>query len=263
MSHERKFRVLVVDDEAPARARIRSFLAAEKDFELVGECARGGEAVEAIRREKPDLVFLDVQMPRMDGFGVCEAVGAEAMPLVVFATAFDQHAVRAFEVHALDYLLKPFDRTRFQKALDRARRQLQGRDPASHRDELRAVLAEWRASAPPDHLLLKVDGRLLLLQPSEVDWVEAEGNYVRFHVGAQAHLARETLTECESRLPAGHFVRISRSVVVNARRIREVEPLFHGDAAVLLRDGKRLTLTRNYRESFEAFLHRAPPAAQA
>jgi two-component system LytT family response regulator len=248
-------RALVVDDEAPARSRLRAFLREEPGWELVGECTNGEQALEAIRRERPDLVFLDIRMPRLDGFGVVERLGEDEMPLVVFTTAYDEYAVKAFEVHALDYLLKPFDRERFSRTLARARGRRGAGEGGKLRAEIQSVLLELRGgSACPDRVALKVDGRLVFVRYDEVDWVEAEGNYVKFHLGSVGHLVRETLTWCEQQLPSPRFLRISRSAIVNTDRIREVQPLFSGDQAVLLRDGTKLTLSRNYRERLEPYL---------
>lgn len=248
----RSLRVLLVDDEAPARARLRRFLQAEPDVTLLAECCHGGEAVDAIRRERPDAVFLDVQMPRLDGFAVCAAIGPEHMPPVVFVTAFDQYALRAFEVCAVDYLLKPFDQARFRRTLDRLR-QRRATPTGPGGPDLQALLQALRAQAnPPDRLALKTDGRLVFLRLDEIDRVESDGNYVRFHAGTNTLLVRETLGWCEQQLPPARFLRISRSVIVNLDRIKEIQPLFYGDHAVLLRDGTRLTLSRTHRDRLQA-----------
>lgn len=255
-------RVIVVDDEAPARARLRRFLQAEPDFNLVGECQHGLQAVEIIRQERPDAVFLDVQMPRLNGFGVCETIGPAEMPIVVFVTAYDQYALKAFEVCAIDYLLKPFDQERFRLTLDRLRQRAVKPPPASVTSELELLLKELRSSssaACPERLALRTEGKVVFLRLEEIDRVEAEGNYVRFHAGTTTHLVRETMNWCEQQLPAKRFLRISRSVIVNVDRVREVQPLFYGDHAVLLRDGTRLTLSRTHRDRLSALL---PPARE-
>jgi two-component system, LytTR family, response regulator len=236
-----KTRVLIVDDEAPARARIRQFLQSERDFDIIGECANGRQAIESIRRDKPDLVFLDVQMPRVSGFDVCEAV--PEMPMVIFVTAFDQYALKAFEVHAIDYLLKPFDRDRFQKALAQVRRNDQ---------RLAALLKDLQPGfKKPDRLVIKEDGRVVFVRTTTIDWIEADGNYVRLHAGAETHYFRETLASLEAQLPSEKFVRISRSALVNLDRVKELVPKFAGDYSVILHSGTKLTLSRNFRGRLE------------
>ncbi len=254
-----KIRTLIVDDEAPARARLRQFLKSETDFEIVGECANGRQAVESIAREKPDLVFLDVQMPRMTGFEVCEALTAAggATPFVIFVTAYDQYALKAFEVHAIDYLLKPFDRERFEKALEHARAQLPRAQGASPEQRLAALLEDLRADARQSaRLVFKEDGRVVFVRPETIDWLEADGNYVRVHCGGESHYVRETLAGLEAQLPAAKFMRISRSAIVNLDRIKEFQPLFYGDYAVILQNGAKPTLSRNFRDRLEKLLAR-------
>ena len=254
---EPALRVLVVDDEAPARTRLKSFLREDPEVELVGECGNGEQAVEWILRERPDVVFLDIRMPRLGGFGVFERVPAEAMPLVVFTTAFSEYAVRAFEVHAVDYLLKPFDRERFRQTLARVRQVRGAADPDALRTAVQQVLEAVREGAGrSERLAVKVDGRLVFLRAEEIDWVEAEGNYVKIHAGPAVHLVRETMAWCEQQLPPGRFLRISRSAIVNVDRVREVQPLFSGDQLVLMRDGMKLTLSRTHRERLERMLGR-------
>jgi two-component system LytT family response regulator len=252
-----KIRTLIVDDEPLARERLRKLLAAEPDLEVVGECADGHEAVDAIEREAPDLVFLDVQMPELDGFGVLAAVQGPKLPVVIFVTAYSQHALRAFEVHALDYLLKPFDRERFQTALNRARAHLERAQTGELSRRLAALLAEWKPEAKAtDRLAIKVAGRVIFVRTAEIDWVEAADNYVNLHVGAEAHMLRETMASLESRLDPKRFLRISRSTIVNVDRVKELQPMFHGDYTVILRNGARLTLTRGYRDKLQQMLGR-------
>jgi two-component system LytT family response regulator len=284
-------RVLVADDELPARRKLRRLLAHEGDCEVVAEAADGEEAVAAIRDTRPDVVFLDIQMPRLDGFGVIAAVGVEAMPLVVFVTAFDEHALRAFEVHALDYLLKPFAPSRFAHLVARLRRHLAaangpaaapdpdaddtGSDPAAaadlasagagaaaatHRDlaaRIADLLATMRPPAPdhPRQILVDRDaGRQVLLPVAEIDLVRAEGNYLRFFSARGEFRRRGTLRDLESRLAPGQFLRLNRSELVRLDAVRELQPWFHGDARVILRDGTVLTWSRRYRAAAPGIL---------
>ena len=244
-----KIQVLIVDDEPLARERIRKLLQKEADLEIIGECADGSEAVAAIRKQRPDLVFLDVQMPELDGFGVLEQLEPGPIPVVMFVTAHDRFALRAFEVHALDYLLKPFDAERFRNALERARDRVQGRQTGELSHRISELLADLRTGAKKqDRLAVKTGGKILFLRMAEIEWIEAADNYVNLHLGSEAHLHRETMAALEEKLPADKFMRISRSTIVNLERIRELQPLFHGEYVVVLRNGKRLTLTRTYRD---------------
>jgi two-component system LytT family response regulator len=247
-------RALVVDDEALARQRIRDLLRRSTDIELVGECADGLAAVKAIEDLRPDLVFLDIQMPELDGFGVVEAVGAERMPPTLFVTAYDQHALKAFEVHALDYLLKPFSPERFHQALDRARRWCLRAGPEKVPD-LEALLASLRQERPwVDRLLVRQGDRHMLVKTSALQWIEAEDNYVRLHVEGTSHLLRQTMSGLLARLDPAQFRRIHRSAIVNLDCIKEFQPWTGGDLMVIMRDGTRLTLSRTYREQFGEWL---------
>lgn len=245
-------RALIVDDEALARQRIRQLLQKAPDVVVAGECASGLEAVQAIEDLAPDLVFLDIQMPELDGFGVIEAVGADRMPATLFVTAYDQHALRAFEVHALDYLLKPFDAARFQAALARARRwcaREAGRGEQEPRPDLEALMAGLRKERPwLDRVLVKQGDRHLLVRLAAVQWIEAEDNYVRLHVEGTSHLLRQTMSGLLERLDPRLFRRIHRSAIVNLDFIREFQPWTSGDQLVIMRDGTRLTLSRTYRD---------------
>ncbi len=246
-------RTLLVDDEPLGRRRLRRLLAAEPDVALVGECANGADAVDAIRRLKPDLLFLDVQMPALDGFGVLKAVGADYLPVVVFVTAYDHYALQAFEVHALDYLLKPFDRERFREALDRARIHLQRRSLDALRTRLAALLD--RAVTPPaflTRLAVKTAGRVYFLNVEEIDWIEAAGNYAGLHVGGKTHLLRETMNGLEAQLDPTRFLRIHRSLIVRANRIATLRPLESGGVEVGLHDGTCLQASRGYRDRLRA-----------
>jgi two-component system LytT family response regulator len=239
-----RIRTLIVDDEPMARKRLRRFLLQQADVEIAGECADGREAVAALKTLAPALLFLDIQMPEMDGFQVLQAIGAKAMPVVIFVTAYDEFALEAFEAQAIDYLLKPFDQDRFQKAFHRATTYLQGR--ASHASRLSA-LADYLAEQPPtrSRLVVKCDGRVLFLKHGEIDWIEAVGNYVTLHVGREKHLLRGPMNELEDRLPSERFLRIHRSTIVNLDSVREVQPLFQGESVVLLKDGTRLEASRS------------------
>ena len=253
----KKIRTLVVDDEPLARERLTSLLAAEPDIETIGQCRDGEEAVRAIMDHTPDLVFLDVQMPAMNGFDVIEAVGSERMPLVIFVTAYDQHALKAFQVRALDYVLKPFDRERFQEALQRARAHIQRDETGDLGRRLLALVKDLRRDQPKtDRLVVKSGGRLFFLRTDEIDWIEAAGNYVRLHVGTTSHLLRETMNAIEGRLDPEKFFRIHRSRIVNMERIQEMQPWLNGEYAVVLRTGTRLTLSRGYREKLQERLAR-------
>ncbi len=248
-----KIRSLVVDDEPLARERLRLALQASPDFEVSGECRDGLEAVAFIRKQVPEVVFLDVQMPELDGFGVVEKVGVDRMPLVVFVTAYDRHALRAFDVQALDYLLKPFDDERLAQTLARVRTAVHTGGTGLAR-QLEALLQALRR--PQDRVAVKAGGRIYFVRTEDVDWIEAAGNYVRLHVGAEEHVIRETLGALEAQLDSSRFVRIHRSTIVNVDRIRELHPLFHGEYAVRLQAGTELTLSRAYRYRLEAILGR-------
>jgi two-component system LytT family response regulator len=259
-------RTLIVDDEPLGRDGMRMHLARETDVEVVGEAGDGAQAVEAIRALRPDLVFLDVQMPEMDGLQVVEAVGPAHMPAVIFATAYQQHAVRAFELHAVDYLLKPVTEERLRAALGRARLRLAARSEEALAARLEALLEDFRAlrertggtvdaaaPAPAPRKFaswISVAGRnsTQLVRVEDVDWFEAEGNYVRLHVGQVSHLIRSTLRGMEEQLDPAAFIRIHRSTIVNVNRIREIQPWFGGDYIALLQDGRQLRVSRSHRE---------------
>lgn len=249
MDGQRKISTLIVDDEPLGRERIRALLSADAEIEVIGECADGRRAIAAIEDGKPDLVFLDVQMPEVDGFGVLDAIYSERMPAIIFVTAYDRYAVKAFEVHALDYLLKSFDRERFHAALQRAKEEIRRSKGGALNERLAGLLEDLQARKDrPTRLAIKSAGRIVFLRVEEIDWVEAADNYVRVHSGREAHLIRETLHSLEQRLDPAKFLRIHRSSLVNLDRIRELQPIFHGDYVVKLTDGTELTLSRNYRE---------------
>jgi len=247
-----KIRTLIVDDEALARERLRQLLQGELGIEVVGECADGQEAVMAIKQQNPDLIFLDVQMPELDGFGVLDAIPPESAPVIVFVTAHDKFALRAFEVHAVDYLLKPFDRERFQKALTRVLERVKQKGKTETQQGQSAVLAELKQQFKPmERLAVKTGGRVIFVKLADIDYIEAAHNYVELHVDKQSHLLRETLNSIEARLPGDKFVRISRSVMVNIERVKELQPLFYGEYTVTLHNGTRLTLSRRFRDKLE------------
>jgi two-component system LytT family response regulator len=259
MSATALIRTLIVDDEAPARSRLRHLLRDEPDFAVVGECANGHQALEVLRKDPLDVAFLDIQMPRLSGLDLCGqlAVPGSTMPLVVFVTAFDEYAVRAFEVHAVDYLLKPFDRERFQKTLSHVRRQLQAPKPGALHARVAALLAEFRPEArQADRLVYRQSGRIIFIRTGSIDWIEADGNYLRVHAGAEAHHVRDTLGSIEGKLPARSFMRVSRSAIVNLDRVKELQPLFYGDYVVILQNGSRVNMSRTHRDRLDALLER-------
>ncbi len=259
-------RAIIADDEPLARERLRVLLAERGGVELVAECATGEEAVTAVQRELPDLLFLDVQMPELDGFGALEILGetldARQMPRVVFVTAFDDYALRAFEVNAVDYLLKPFDRGRFEKAVSRALDGLNvGRtaDDTNPHGELTALLAQLRAerdsmretgrdASRPGlaRFVVRTGGKLHFVRADDVDWIDADGNYVRLHVAGKSHLVRDKMKAIEERLDPARFIRVHRSAILNVDRIATLEPYFHGEYVVTMRDGARVTSSRTH-----------------
>ena len=243
-----KIRALIVDDESLARERLRQLLRDNAQVEVIGECADGRAAVAAIREKSPELVFLDVQMPELDGFGVLKAIESQSMPVIIFVTAHDKFALRAFEVHAVDYLLKPFDRERFQTALRRALDRVKHCGDGALNQRLSALLAEFEQPKTPERIAIKSNGRVVLVKVDDIEWVQAADNYVELHVDKETHLLRETLSALEARLAPQKFLRISRSVIVNIERVKELQPLFHGEYSVVLRNGKQLTLSRSYRD---------------
>jgi two-component system LytT family response regulator len=243
-----KLRALIVDDEAPARLRIRELLSRNASVALAGECASGLEAVAAIRDLAPDLLFLDVQMPAMDGFRVLREVGGDRLPLTIFVTAYDRYALAAFEAHALDYLLKPFSDERFGRALDRAIAQVEMQQSGDIATRMLAMLRE------EGRLAVRVNGRVVILKAREIDWVEAAGVYVELHVGKKVYLHRASIMELETRLGSARFVRIHRSTLVNLDRVRELSPRTHGEFSVMLVDGTELKLSRGYRHRLEELL---------
>ncbi|HWS90079.1 MAG TPA: response regulator [Pyrinomonadaceae bacterium] len=248
-------RTIIVDDVELARERIRILLE-DPEVEIVAECANGREAVKAINSLRPDLVFLDVQMPKVGGFEVVEAVGVEAMPAVIFVTAYDEYALRAFEAGAVDYLLKPFDQERLNRAVARAKRVIGRQTPAAEVEErLRRLLREVRGE--PKYLRripVKSARDTTLILTEHVDWIGSAGHYLELHVGGETHLIREQLSRLEAKLDPERFVRIHRSAIVNVDRIKSLRPLFNGDHVVVLKDGRELNLSRTYHEKLMGLL---------
>ncbi|HUS36586.1 MAG TPA: LytTR family DNA-binding domain-containing protein [Verrucomicrobiae bacterium] len=238
-----KIRVLIVDDELMTRQRLRRYLLHETDIETMADCVNGAEAVAAIKEDQPDIVFLDVQMPEKDGFQVIDEIGVESMPIVIFITAHEEFAIRAFEAQALDYLLKPFGETRFHQALRRARELLASRGtlPAQLAD---LALHLRNTRLPGSRLAVKSNGRVLFLRLEEIDWIEAVGDYVNLHVGQESHLLRARMSEMEKKLGEGRFFRIHRSSIVNLDRVKEFRPVHSGESAVVLRNGVKLAASR-------------------
>ena len=248
-------RAAIVDDEPLARRRIRNLLLEAPDVEVIAECANGKDAIEALETSPPDLLFLDIQMPEIDGFDVLQAIGVGRVPAVIFVTAYDQFALRAFEAHALDYLLKPFDDERFGAALQRARERIRQQQGGDLDRRLQALLENVRGDHSYLRRLVVPSGhRSIFVRTEHIDWIEAERNYIRLHVGSRAYLLRENLTRIASSLDPAMFCRIHRSTIVNIDRIQAVEPLFRGEYQVVLHDGTKLTSGRSYRRNLHAVM---------
>ena len=249
-------RVLVVDDEAPARRLARSLLAEMDEVEFVGDAASGQAAVDAIRRLRPDIVLLDVQMPGLDGFGVVAAVGVPNMPVAIFVTAYERYALRAFDVHAVDYLLKPFDNGRFRTAVERAVVRVRSGRSTELSERLELLLARLARDRSPDRITLRVDDRHVLIDAATIDCVEVTDKVVVVQTAEQIYRVRETLNSIARRLPSEQFVRIHRSVIVNITRVKEIQPWFQGDYVLILKNGKRVMSGRAYRDVVRRFTAR-------
>jgi two-component system LytT family response regulator len=250
-------RVLIVDDEPLARKRILDLLRDDAEIEVVGECSTSEAAVAAALEHKPDLVFLDVQMPEADGFAFLEGIGGGKMPAVIFVTAHDKYALRAFDSQAIDYLLKPFNEDRFRQALQRAKEQIRHGNVALSAERLAELLRQTQQpNRFSDRLVIKTGGRVLFVKTEEIDYVEAAGNYLVLHMGKEKHLIRETMQNLEARLDPERFLRTHRSTMVNIERIKELQPWFGGEYQVLLRDGRKLTLSRTYRARVQKLLEK-------
>jgi two-component system LytT family response regulator len=243
-------KALVAEDELLARERLTTLLQHEEDIEIVASCRNGDEAVAQIKNQKPDVLFLDVEMPGIDGFGVLDAIDPEHPPLIVFTTAYDRYAVRAFDLQAQDYLLKPFDEARFTQALNRVRSQLRVKRTLSG-EEARETLP-----LKGERILVRSGGRILFLRVKEIDWVEASGNYVQIHVSEQVHALREKISTMEERLDSKMFVRVHRSFIVNSDRIKELQPCGNGEYLLVLKNGKVISVSRGYRNHLDDFLKR-------
>jgi two-component system LytT family response regulator len=247
-----KIRTVIVEDEPLARERLRALLGKDPEINIVAECGDGRSAVVAINEHRPDLVFLDIQLPERNGFDVIADLGSSKLPAIVFVTAYDRFAIKAFEVHAIDYLLKPFDAERFGQALKHAKSQIGKPDSPGKGEAIRELAGDARPDrSGTKRISVKTSGKLVLIRTDEIDFVEAADNYVKVHVGSDVHVVRDTLGAFESRLPGDDFVRISRSCVINLDRVKELQPLEYGEYEVLLLDGTRLRLTRGYRGNLQ------------
>jgi two-component system LytT family response regulator len=259
-----KIRALIVEDEPLAADLLRTMLSRAADVEIVGECENGVDALSSILDLKPHLVFLDVQIPDLDGFGVLDAVrdAGAALPVIVFVTAYDRYALRAFDVHAIDYLLKPYDPERFAAALERARGQLMRRELEELNARVVELLGEVRSTRKSylERFVVQSSERVYFVAAGEVDWIEAAANYLQLHAGKNVHQVRATMASIEQRLDPRQFMRISRSAIVNLAKVRELQPWFHGEYRVILRDGAALTLSRTYKDRLPALLGEPPRA---
>ncbi len=260
MSGPAAIRTVIADDEAPGRRTLRALLGADPEIRIVAECASGPEALAAIRAEHPDLVFLDVQMPGATGLEVMEALRGEASPRVVFATAYGEHALRAFDVAAVDYVLKPFDDERFTRAVERAKEAVRERQALALAQQLGALVGRPEPPAgsdqPLERIAVREGGSVHLVPVGEIDWIGAQDYYAELHAGPKSYLVREALRSLEQRLDPRRFARIHRAAIVNVSRVRTLEPATHGEWTVVLRDGQRLRLSRTHRESLGALLGR-------
>lgn len=258
MSKPNNISVLIVDDESLARDTLRILLEDDADFEVVGECADGLDAVDSIKKQNPDLVFLDVQMPGLTGLEVVAEIGPEAMPTVVFVTAYDEYAVNAFEASAIDYLVKPFSDERFDATLNRIRQTFEKSRAADLESSLRTLLSKTATEIPqdsgPKRFVVKEHGAIRIVASEDVEWIEAAGDYVILHANNKKHMVRETMSGLEKKLDSQQFVRIHRSTIVNLAFIRELKPYFHGDYIVYLKDGKELKLSRRYWSKVESVI---------
>jgi two-component system LytT family response regulator len=254
-------RTVIADDEPLARRKLRILLDSEAEVQVVAECQNGGQTVSAIRTCRPDLLLLDIQMPDLDGFQVLSEISREEMPVVIFTSAYDQYAIRAFEAHALDYLLKPFDQGRLHQAIERARFELRQSKDREITHRLLELLSQVKSDKQPvpeseGRLVVRTKGRIVLLNLDEIDWVEAAANYVRLNIGKESYLFRETISRTSERLNSNHFIRIHRSVIVNVRKIKELIPVNSGEYIVVLKSGKELSCSRGYRANVQNMIEK-------
>jgi two-component system, LytTR family, response regulator len=251
-----KIRTVIVDDEPLAREGVRMLLEEDSEISVVAECTNGSEALAAISEKEPDLIFLDVQMPEMGGFEVLAAVGAEQTPQVIFVTAYDKYALQAFEAHALDYLLKPFTVKRFHEALKRAKTQIQNERNGELNRKLATLLEDFKPQTEYlERVVVKSSGRISFVNVEEIIWIEAAESYVRFHAaGGKSYLIRGAIGRLEAQLDPARFLRIHRSIIVSVKQIKEMQPLFHGDYEIVLKDGTKLTSSRSCRDKLQRLL---------
>lgn len=260
-----RLQVLTVDDEPLARRRLMRLLKDDVDIESVTACASGREALAAVQAKVPDLIFLDVKMPGLDGFGFLGSLDREQLPVIIFVTAFDEYALRAFQVNAFDYLLKPFDQQRFADTLSRAKKRIRSDKGSELSDRLLSLLQDLKPAkevTPPKnmlggHLLIKENDRAFFLKTEDIDWVRADGKYVRIQVGKTSYLLRESIGKLEARLGQHRFLRVHRSVIVNIECVKEMLEMFHGEYEIVLRDGTRLPLSRRYRHKLRGLMGNA------
>jgi two-component system, LytTR family, response regulator len=256
-------RALIADDEPLARERITRLLSSESDVQIVSQCRDGLETLTSIKCSKPDLAFLDIEMPEIDGLAILREIPPDVTPVIIFTTAYDHYAIQAFEAHALDYLLKPFDEERFRRALQRARAHLENLRSKDLAERLLAALEEARPTTTEgDRLVIKSGGKVVFLKLEEIDWVEAAANYVHIHAGTEGYYMRETMNSFEARLDASRFIRIHRSTIVNLAKIKELQPCNNGEFIVVLRNGKELSLSRGFRDRIQNFLQRSANVAE-
>lgn len=251
---DKKLRTVVVDDEPLACKRLEKLLKEDEDIDLLKLCANGEEAIEVINNKEPDLVFLDIQMPEINGFEVLQQIDENKVPLIIFVTAYDEYALKAFDVHALDYLMKPFKKERFFESLDRAKKAFQQDDRLKIHKKIENLLTYLDDSGGPlTRILVKSSGRYFFLKATDIDWIESAGNYVRIHSGGNNYLIRETMINMEKKLNSDTFFRIHRSTIINVEKVKELEQWFHGDYQVIMYNDQKLTMSRNYKQILEKF----------
>jgi two-component system LytT family response regulator len=255
-------RTVIADDERLARQKLLILLQSEPLVKVVAECQDGRQTVSAIRSLRPDMLLLDIQMPDLDGFQVLSEIPVDEMPVVIFTSAYDQYAIRAFEAHALDYLLKPFDQERLHHAVERAQSELRKSRDREITHRILNLLSQVRSVALPtpevdNRLVIKANGRVVFLDLDNIEWVEAAANYVRLNVGKESYLFRETISRISERLDANHFVRIHRSTIVNVRKIKELIPVNSGEYVVVLKSGRELSCSRGYRAALQGIVEKS------